>query len=86
MIHDLPLLRANFRRGQSAASGVVIAPVILIALQIFEICRQLLEATDDLHLSQSTLMAIEEADKGSIFSWACPPIPNWLVSPQRSVH
>lgn len=81
MIHDLLLLRANFlRRGPSAASGVMFALVILIALQIFGACRQLQEATDDLHRSQSTLMVIEEAGKCSIFTWACPPIPNRLVS------
>jgi hypothetical protein len=82
VIHDLPLLRANFfRRGPSAASGVVIALVILIALQIFGACRRLQEATDDLHRSQSTLTVIEEVGKCSIFTWACAPIPNRLVSP-----
>jgi hypothetical protein len=83
VIHDLPLLRANFfRRGPSVASGVVIALVILIALQIFGACRRLQEATDDLHRSQSTtLTVIEEAGKCGIFTWACAPIPNRLVSP-----
>ena len=49
--------------------------MILIELQMFGTYRQLQEATDDLRQSQRTLIAIEDAVKGSIFYVELPTYP-----------
>ena len=86
MICDLPLLRANLKRGSVAALGVVIAMVFLIKLQIFGTYPQLQEVTDDLRQSQDTLIAIEDAGRTTFFAWSCPTVPNRPIWPQRSVR